>query len=106
VGYKGQRIFVVPDKNLVAVFTADLIFRNGLLPNKLLENYIIPAAVSSGSLPANPIENKSGNQAQVRHQSLPNRHRVAVEQQIQTDIGGGLGLQGRCLCLSGHPPHG
>jgi CubicO group peptidase (beta-lactamase class C family) len=52
VGYKGQRIFVVPEKNIVAVFTGDLTGRDSLISKNLLDSYIIPAAVSSNSLPS------------------------------------------------------
>ena len=51
VGYKGQRIFVVPETNMVAVFTGDLTGRDSLISKKLLDAYIIPAASSSNSLP-------------------------------------------------------
>lgn len=54
VGYKGQRIFVIPDRNMVVVMTGDLTGRAGLLPKKLLETYIIPAAVSPGPLSPAP----------------------------------------------------
>ncbi len=53
VGFKGQRIFVVPEKNLVAVFTGDLTGKESLVSKKLLDAYIIPAASSAGALPAN-----------------------------------------------------
>ena len=56
VGYKGQRIFVVPEKNMVVVFTADLIGRESFTPKKLLDYYIIPAASSSNALPSNTQE--------------------------------------------------
>jgi CubicO group peptidase (beta-lactamase class C family) len=57
VGYKGQRIFVVPEKNLVAVFTRDLTgLGEALILKNLLDFYIIPAASSSNSLPSNGIE--------------------------------------------------
>ena len=56
VGYKGQRIFVVPEKNMVVVFTADLTGRDSFTPKKLLDYYIIPAASSSKVLPANTRE--------------------------------------------------
>jgi hypothetical protein len=55
VGYKGQFIFVVPDKNMVAVFTSDM-FEDFPIPKKLLTEYIIPAATSSEPLPNNPEE--------------------------------------------------
>ncbi len=52
VGFKGQRIFVVPDKNMVVVFTGDLTGKESLTPHKLLEAFIIPAAASSQALPS------------------------------------------------------
>ena len=56
VGYKGQRIFVVPEKNIVAVFTGDLTGKEALISKKLLDSYIIPAASSSNSLPSSTEE--------------------------------------------------
>ncbi|MDA3918303.1 MAG: serine hydrolase [Deltaproteobacteria bacterium] len=53
VGYKGQRIFIIPEKNMVAVFTGDLTGRESLMAKKLFENYIIPAASSPEKLPPN-----------------------------------------------------
>jgi len=44
VGYKGQRIFVVPEKNIVAVFTCDQTEDKGLILKNLLDFYIISAA--------------------------------------------------------------
>ena len=56
VGFKGQRIFVVPDKNIVAVFTGDLTGRDSLISKNLLDAYIIPAASSANSLALNAEE--------------------------------------------------
>ena len=56
VGYKGQRIFVVPEMNMVVVFSADLTGRESFTPKKLLDYYIIPAASSPNALPANTQE--------------------------------------------------
>ena len=56
VGYKGQRIFVVPEKNIVAVFTSDLTGRNSLVSKNLLDYYIIPAASSPTVLSPNVEE--------------------------------------------------
>ncbi|MDY7075420.1 MAG: serine hydrolase [Chloroflexota bacterium] len=50
-GYRGKRIFVVPDLEMVVVFTADL---SGNAPSVILSNYIIPAARSPEPLPENP----------------------------------------------------
>jgi len=54
VGYKGQRIFVVPAKNMVVVFTSNLPSFSFSIPQRLLSEYIIPAAASPEPLPANP----------------------------------------------------
>jgi len=54
LGYAGQFIFVVPEKELVVVFTSDLSESDFYLPQNLLNNYIIPAAVSLDPLPKNP----------------------------------------------------
>jgi len=49
IGRGGQRIFVVPDKNMVVVITA-----GGGILRRLLPSFIIPAAESATPLPANP----------------------------------------------------
>jgi CubicO group peptidase (beta-lactamase class C family) len=56
VGYKGQRIFVVPEKNIVAVFTGDLTGRDSLVSKNLLDSYIVPATVSSKPLASNSAQ--------------------------------------------------
>lgn len=57
VGFQGQFIFVIPEKNIVAVFTASLPESDDFYePRNLLNQYIIPAAVSSKPVPANPKE--------------------------------------------------
>lgn len=53
VGYKGQRIFVIPEKNMVAVFTGNLEGSTALAPKRLLDKFIIPAAKSDAPLPPN-----------------------------------------------------
>jgi len=52
VGYKGQRIFVVPEKNMVAVFTGELTGREALTAKKLLDFFIIRAASATDAMPA------------------------------------------------------
>jgi CubicO group peptidase (beta-lactamase class C family) len=54
LGYGGQFIFIVPDKDLVAVFVSDLPEQQFYLPQDLLFEYIIPAAASSEPLPEDP----------------------------------------------------
>lgn len=56
VGYKGQFIYVVPEKNMVVVFTGALRDSDFYQPKKLLDEYIIPSAAFSKPLPANPQE--------------------------------------------------
>lgn len=52
LGYKGQYIFVVSSKQLVAVFTSNLEGDAYLIPQRLLHDDIIPAVISSEPLPA------------------------------------------------------
>jgi len=53
VGYKGQRVFVVPQKDMVVVFTGNLVGSTSFAARTLLDKYIIPAAKSETPLPAN-----------------------------------------------------
>ena len=57
VGYLGQRIFVVPQKSLVVVFTGRF-GRSTLTPKTLLDKFIIPAAKSDVPLPADAEQQK------------------------------------------------
>lgn len=54
LGYAGQFIFVLPDENMVVVFTSDLEEKDFYTPQRLLEDYILAAAKSSSPLPADP----------------------------------------------------
>jgi len=54
LGYAGQFIFVVPELNMVVVFTSDLPESDFYVPQTLLNEYVIPAAQSSTPLPGNP----------------------------------------------------
>jgi len=56
VGMYGQAIYVVPDKNLVAVFTSNIVDENMYISGSLLQEKIIPAIVSSEPLPPDPHE--------------------------------------------------
>ncbi|MBT8352365.1 MAG: beta-lactamase family protein, partial [Deltaproteobacteria bacterium] len=53
VGYGGQFIFVVPQKNMVVVFTSTLKRDEFFKPENLLSEFIIPAAVSGKPFPEN-----------------------------------------------------
>jgi CubicO group peptidase (beta-lactamase class C family) len=59
VGYQGQFIMVVPEKNMVAVFTSRLNKEDFYTPLGLLSSYIIPAAKSPQPLPENPDGEKA-----------------------------------------------
>ena len=54
LGHGGQYIIVVPDRDLVAVFTAGLPEAEFFRPEMLTVDYVVPAIVSDDSLPANP----------------------------------------------------
>ena len=56
VGYKGQRIFIIPQKEMVVVFTGNLTGPESLIPKKLIDAYIIPAATSDKALPQNTAD--------------------------------------------------
>ena len=57
VGKYGQAIYVVPDKNLVAVFTSHITGKDMYISGTLLNEYILPAVASSAPLPPDPDEN-------------------------------------------------
>ena len=56
IGYSGQYIMVVPEMNMVVVFTGGLPGWKISLPLELTKKYIFPAVISSESLPANSRE--------------------------------------------------
>ncbi len=53
-GRAGQYIFVVPEQDLVVVFTSQLGDQDAHVPIEMLLDYILPAAKSSTALPENP----------------------------------------------------
>jgi CubicO group peptidase (beta-lactamase class C family) len=58
LGFGGQFIYVIPEKEMVVVFTSDLEEEDFYTPQNLLTDYIIPAAKSSSPLPDNPAGNE------------------------------------------------
>ena len=54
LGYGGQYIFVVPDKNMVVVFTSHLSQKDSTIPFAFLHSNIIPAVKSRKPLPESP----------------------------------------------------
>jgi len=55
LGYAGQYIVVVPEQELVVVFTSDLAEEQFYVPQELLYEFVIPAAMSDTPLSANPV---------------------------------------------------
>ena len=54
LGYAGQFIFVLPEQDMVVVFTSNLEERDFYVPQELLNDFVIPAVKSYAPLPANP----------------------------------------------------
>lgn len=54
LGYAGQYIVVLPEKEMVVVFTSNLEDNNFFIPRFLVDDFIIPAAESHMPLVANP----------------------------------------------------
>jgi len=69
VGYQGQFIIVMPEKNIVAVFTSSLGQEDFYIPLGLLAAYIIPAVKSPMPLPENPNGEKAFKSAIDRWQT-------------------------------------
>lgn len=59
LGYGGQFIFVVPHKNIVAVFTSGLDRKDIFTPSVMLRSNIIPAVKSDKPLPENHEQQKA-----------------------------------------------
>ncbi|KPL16215.1 MAG: hypothetical protein AMJ93_16010 [Anaerolineae bacterium SM23_84] len=70
LGWAGQYIVVVPNKNLVVVFTSDLSESDFFLPERLMNQHIIPAAESVAPLPPNP-DGAALLQSQIRDLAKP-----------------------------------
>ena len=68
-GYGGQYIFVVPNLNLVAVFTSGLADPDFPMPRRLMEEYILPAATSTNARP--PSQAASDLQAYIKRIANP-----------------------------------
>jgi CubicO group peptidase (beta-lactamase class C family) len=70
VGYAGQFVFVVPELEMVVVFASDLGESDFYVPQVLLVDYILPAAISSEPIPNNP-EAEASLQLQIDRLSNP-----------------------------------
>ena len=54
LGYGGQYIVVVPERNMVVITTSALPLNSYFVPEDLLNDYVLPASESSEPLPPNP----------------------------------------------------
>ena len=63
VGFMGQFIYIIPDRNMVVVFTSHLPTEEGknFIPKALLDEYILPSVISNSSLKEKKDENKELN---------------------------------------------
>jgi CubicO group peptidase (beta-lactamase class C family) len=87
LGYSGQYIVVLPQQNMVVVFTSALPSIGFFVPHMLLRNYILPAAKSSTPLPDNP-EGEKRLQSVLYAISNPKASTVPVLPEIAQEISG------------------
>lgn len=52
-GFAGQLIYILPDYDMVAVFTGGINYNETYQPAKLMSDFVIPAAKSKAALPTN-----------------------------------------------------
>jgi hypothetical protein len=57
LGYGGQYIIVMPERDMVVTFTSGLSVNDYFVPEELFNSFILPASESSEPLPANPEGN-------------------------------------------------
>ena len=86
MGLAGQQIHVVPDRNLVVVFTSALNINNEVVLDQLLRDYILSAAQSSEPLPANAAA-AAQLQASLRSATQPQRSISPLSKAVQTISG-------------------
>ncbi len=86
-GYGGQYIFVVPEQDLVAVFTAGVNYSEEMQPMNCMSNYIMPSIKSSKPLKPNPISNWR-LQSLIRSLQYPMPQKVAKLPKIAKEISG------------------
>jgi hypothetical protein len=87
LGYAGQYIVVVPEKEMVVVFTSDLGEYQSSAPRNLVDDFIVPAAKSRTPLPANPdsvarlqtLIQEAAAQPQVTPQPVPSPPAIAEQ---------------------------
>jgi len=87
LGYSGQYIVVLPQQDMVVVFTSALHSFNFFIPEMFLRDYIIPAAHSSIPLPDNP-EGEKRLQSVLQAISNPKASPVPTLPEIAQKISG------------------
>ncbi|RPI34026.1 MAG: class C beta-lactamase-related serine hydrolase [Chloroflexota bacterium] len=86
LGMAGQELFVVPEQNLVVVFTGALEVGTEASLLALVNEYIVPAVQSQGALPANPAA--QGELEAVAQAAAGETRPVPVLPQVGQDISG------------------
>ena len=86
-GHGGQFIIIMPEHDLVAVFTSTQGASDGPSPRRLFEQYILPALRSGSPLPANP-DGAAALRAQVAALAHPQPAAVAPLPAIASAISG------------------
>lgn len=80
MGYGGQFIFVVPRKNIIAVFTSHLEINDIFAPSVLLRSNIIPSVKSDKPLPENLQQEKALQDLIVLWQETSPKDRVKIRE--------------------------
>jgi CubicO group peptidase (beta-lactamase class C family) len=94
LGTRGQYIVVVPEKEMVVVFTSDLADVSFFVPRYMVNSFIFPAAKSLTPLPANPdgvarlqsLIQEAAGQPEVAPQPVPPPPAIAEQVLGQTYI--------------------
>ncbi len=88
LGYHGQFIFVVPHKNIVAVFTSNLAQRDIFTPSVLLRSHIIPSVKSDKPLPQNTELEKALRDLITLWQEASPRDRGKIREKADKSLSG------------------
>jgi|LSQX01.1.fsa_nt_gb CubicO group peptidase (beta-lactamase class C family) len=86
-GYGGQYIFVLPEQDLVAVFTAGVNYSEKMQPLNCMTDFILPSIKSSRPLKADPMTNWK-LQVLIKSLQYPKPQKVAVLPEIAKQISG------------------
>lgn len=88
LGYAGQFIFVVPEHNMVVVFTSGLAPEDFFIPEILLNEFILPAADSSNSLPENSPATTQLAEITQAGANPPEPQPIPTHPEIASDVSG------------------